>query len=285
MGRALYWMQATGLRTLLRAVAPLPLSTRQEIIARAAAGFVRVTPAMKRRAERNLDLVFPEMGRLDRDALVFEAARNVGRTLTGIWFNADLAHACADLPATGPGLQALRDAKADGRPAIIVSGHFGQWEALRHILMREGLETGALYRPNNNPYYEPIFRAGIERGGAPIIPRGAQGFRQMLRHLKAGGFMALLPDQKMRDGEDLDFLGHPARTPLAAAELALRYDAVLVPAFAPWIDGRPAPEFEMPIPPSDPRTMMADFNARLGSRVRQHPSQWHWFHRRWKVYR
>jgi KDO2-lipid IV(A) lauroyltransferase len=167
---------------------------------------------------------------------------------------------------------------------VIVSGHFGEWEAIRHVLRAEGMETGALYRPNNNPHYEPIFRAGIELGGLPIIPKGPSGMRAMLKHLRGGGFMAILADQHIRDGAVLDFLGHPATTTLSPAELALRYDVPLVPAFAPWEDGRRRILIEAPIPPSDPETMMAEFNERLGAQVRRHPDQWHWLHDRWKRY-
>jgi KDO2-lipid IV(A) lauroyltransferase len=220
----------------------------------------------------------------ERRALIGTVGRNAGRTLTGIWFNADLAREAEGLAVEGPGLDALRAARAEGRGAVIVSGHFGEWEAIRHVLRREGMETGALYRPNNNPHYEPIFRAGIELGGRPIVAKGPQGMRELIRHLRGGGFMAILADQHVRGGALLDFLGQPATTTTSPAELALRYGAPLVPAFAPWESGRPRIVIEAPIAPSDPEAMMAEFNARLGAQVRRHPDQWHWLHDRWKRY-
>ncbi|MEM7491047.1 MAG: lysophospholipid acyltransferase family protein, partial [Pseudomonadota bacterium] len=96
------------------------------------------------------------------------------------------------------------------------------------------------------------------------------------------GFMALLMDQHVYEGVPIPFLGVPAMTSLSAAELALRHDVPLVPAFAPWEGDAPRPIVEAPIPPSDPETMMRDFNDRLSSWVERHPSQWHWLHRRWK---
>lgn len=280
----MYRLQALFLRALLAVVAPFPLALRQRVVGRVARLVVRLVPGLYRRADDNLRRVFPQMPAPERATLIRDTAANAGHTITGIWFNADLRAACDALSATGPGLDDLWAAKQEGRAALIVSGHFGQWEAIRHVLRREGLETGALYRPNNNPYYEPIFRAGIEQGGQPIIPRGRAGFRDMLRHLKGGGFMALLPDQAMHDGALLDYMGHPARTSLAAAELALRLNAPLVPAFAPYVDGLPQVRFDAAIPPSDPETMMQAFNDLLASQVRQYPSQWLWFHRRWKTY-
>ena len=280
-----YRLQGLALRALLALVAPLPLARRRRVLGAVTRALVLALPPLRARAARNLHLVRPEMSAPARRALIGAVGRNAGRTLTGIWFNADLAREAEALAAEGPGLDALRAARAEGRGALIVSGHFGEWEAIRHVLKREGMETGALYRPNNNPYYEPIFRAGIERGGQPIVPKGPQGMRAMLRHLRAGGFMAILADQHIRDGAVLDFLGHPATTTLSPAELALRYGLPLVPAFAPWEGGRPRIVIEAPIPTSDPETMMAAFNARLGAWVERHPDQWHWLHDRWKRYR
>lgn len=278
-----YWMQGLALRGLLALVAVFPLDRRRAIVSRVTEWVVRLTP-LRRRIERNLHHVWPDLPDTRRDHIVAAVGRNVGRSLTGIWFNADFARDVADLRPEGPGWDALLAAKAAGQGAIVVSGHFGQWEALRHVLKREGMEAGAIYRPNNNPYYEPIFRAGIDIGGQPIIPKGRPGYRTMIGHLRSGGFMALLPDQHIGDGAVIPFLGQDCKTSLAAAELALRYDIPLVPAFAPWEDGLRV-VFEDPIPPSDAETMMRDFNARLGAWVETHPSQWHWLHQRWKMRR
>ncbi|MGB3553064.1 MAG: lysophospholipid acyltransferase family protein [Jannaschia sp.] len=278
-----YWLQGAALRTLLALVAPFPIATRRRIVGAVTERIVALTPALRARADDNMSFIWPEMADGVRQDLVRRVGRNAGRTLTGIWFSSDFAEEVAPLEAEGPGLELLREARTEGRGAIIVSGHFGQWEAIRHVLRRQGLETGAIYRPNNNPFYEPIFLSGIELGGQPIIPKGTAGMRVMLRHLKSGGFMALLPDQHVRDGAALDFMGQPAATSLSPAELALRYDVPLIPAFAPWGTDRPRVVIEAAIPPSDPQTMMAEYNARLGAWVERHPSQWHWLHLRWKL--
>lgn len=277
-------LQALALRLLLRLVGLSPLPARRTVMSRLTQGIVRVSP-LHARGMANLALVWPDRDGAERRAIMAGSARNIGRTLTNIWFARDFAREVADLVPEGPGLEALRRAKAEGHGAVIVSGHFGQWEAIRHVLKREGLETGAIYRANNNPHYDPIFLAGIEGGGRPIVPRGAAGTRILLRHMREGGFVALLPDQYVWEGTWLAFMGQPALTSLAAAELSLRYDAALVPAFAPVEDGRIRVVFEAPVVPSDPETMMREVNDRLSSWVTRHPSQWHWLHRRWKYSR
>ena len=279
-----YRLQALVLRLVLGALRPLPLAWRLRVLGALVRALVALLPPLRRRAMENLARVHPELTRAERGRLTRLAARNAGRALGTIWYARDFGRACADLDPHGPGLAPLRAARAAGRPAILVSAHFGAWEAIRHVLRREGIEVGALYRRNNNPHYEPIFVAGLDAAGGPNLPRGREGLREMLRHLKAGGAFAILVDQAMHDGAVLDFLGHPARTSLAAAELALRFDAPLLPVFAPVVDGRPRVEIEAPVPPSAPEAMMAEVNRRIGARVEAHPSQWYWFHRRWKTY-
>lgn len=279
-----YRLQGAALRLLVRLVALLPLARRRAVVGAITEGIVRFSP-LRRRALANLRLVWPDRDGAALTKIMRQSARNMGRTLTNIWFPEDFALEVAELVPEGPGLEVLRTARAQGRGAVIVSGHFGQWEAIRHVLKREGMETGALYRANNNAYYDPIFREGIEGGGLPVIPKGSVGYRVLLRHLKDGGFIALLPDQYVWEGTWLGFLGQPALTSLAAAELALRYDVPLVPAFAPVEDGCVRVVIEAPVAPSDPETMMREVNDRLSSWVTRHPSQWHWLHRRWKYSR
>ena len=82
----------------------------------------------------------------------------------------------------------------------------------------------------------------------------------------------------------LPFLGHPARTALSAAELALRLKADLIPFFATRLpDGVSfRVELDAPIPPSDPETMTLAITRALETRILAHPGQWFWVHRRWK---
>ncbi|UWQ21775.1 lysophospholipid acyltransferase family protein [Jannaschia sp. W003] len=279
-----YRLQALALRVLLAVLRPLPYAVRVEGVGRVVRTLAALVPSLRARAERNLALVYPGWPEAERRRVALAAAANAGRALAMIWFARDARAALSSLRAEGEGLDALRDAQAEGRPAILVTGHFGPFEAMRHALRNEGIEVGGLYRPNNNPHYDPIFVAGLEETGRPVLPRGRAGLRGMIAHLRAGGVFEILADQAMEDGPALPFLGHPAHTSLATAELALRHGAPLLPAFA--VEGADGLRVivEAPIPPSDAATMMAEFNRRLGSRVRADPSQWYWFHRRWKTY-
>lgn len=282
--KILHLLQYAVIASVLGVARFLPFDARGRMVGALLSVATRFIPPFSTRVQDGLRRIYPEMPALDRSRIAAEVGRNMGRTLCEILFNAEFAKRLDRFSASGPGLAVLEAAKADGKGAMIVSAHFGQWEAIRHVLKARGMETGAVYRRNNNPWYETHFRGGIEHGGAPIVPKGASGSREMMRHLKRGGFFAILADQYVYKGPEIAFLGHDAETTTAPADLALKYDLPLVPAFGlRGADGTSVEiEFEPPIPPSDPITMMRDFNDRVSRRIQAAPGQWYWLHRRWK---
>lgn len=248
-------------------------------------GFVlRWVPLTRRGVEREMRHIFPDMPRSVRTRLSGDMGRQMGQTLFEIYHCAEFQSFQNGFRASGPGLDVLHKARAEGKGAIIVSGHFGQWEAVRAVLKARGMETGAVYRPQKNRHYQRRLLAGIEAGGAPILPTGQGGTRAMVRHVRQGGFVAILLDEKSADGVELPFLGKPALTSLAAAQLALKYDLPMVPAFGTRVGDNVDfdVEFEEPIAHSDAVTMTQKFNDILSARILKHPDQWYWMLRRWK---
>ena len=245
---------------------------------------VRYFPIARRRVDRELRRVYPDMPRSERMVLCHKMGRNMGRTLFEILHCAEFQTLHERNIVSGPGFATLKQAHAVGKGAIIVSGHFGQWEAIRSTLKARGMETGAVYRPQTNRHYERRLFAGIEAGGKPILATGKIGTRALVRHIRKGGFIAILLDEKYTDGARLPFLGHPALTSLAAAQLALKYDLPMVPAFGTRTgDGTQFNvEFDAAIAPSDSLTMTQTFNDNLSDRILNDPDQWYWMLHRWK---
>ncbi|MFN3663453.1 lysophospholipid acyltransferase family protein [Yoonia sp.] len=251
-----------------------------------AVGFVmRWFPPALWRFEREVLRVFPNMPRRQRAELARSMGRAMGRTLFEIYHCAEFQARADRFHPAGPGLAALEAARDSGKGAIVVSGHFGQWEAVRAVLKARGMETGAIYRRQPNPHYQRRLRAGIEAGGMPILETGRSGTKSLIRHLRQGGFMAILLDEKHPEGEMLPFLGHPALTSTAAAELALKYDLPMVPAYGlRRADGDSFDViFEEPIPHTDALTMTQAFNDSLSARILADPAQWYWMLRRWNM--
>ena len=172
---------------------------------------------------------------------------------------------------------------ARGKGCILVSGHFGQWKAVRHVLKVRGLTSAAIYKPNTNAYYDAVFLTSIRCGGEPMFESGPRGMRDVVRHLRKGGFVSLLVDQRYNKGRAFDFLGCPALTSTVAADLAIKCSVPLVPAYGIRMpDGRIAVVFERPVDHTHAVEMTQKINDSLARRVRSHPEQWYWIHRRWK---
>jgi len=261
----------------------MPHRMRGAFFARIGGFLASTVPGGRRRIMAGLHRVFPDMSDRDVRILCKKIGQNFGRTISEILFNARFKKHSELFDAQGPGLAALQAAKSNGKGAIIVSAHFGQWEAIRHYLKSLDMETGAVYRKNSNPWYEQDFLAGIEQGGAPIVAKSSSGNVRMVKHLRRGGFFALLVDQKFQSGHLLPFLGHDALTPTAAAELALRYDLPLVPAFGTRDENglNIHIEFEPEIEHTDAISMTQEVNDRISARILAHPEQWYWLHKRW----
>lgn len=237
------------------------------------------------RALANLAFVFPQMPAPRRRAIAASLAENVGRSLIENYSTADFLARMAQIAPQGPGLAALEKAQAEGRPVLLVTGHYGNYEAARAALVARGYRIGGLYRPMKNAGFNSHYKRTMEAFGGPVFAQGRKGTGGFVRHLKAGGMLVLLFDQDVRGEPVLDFLGKPARTPVSSAELALRYGADLIPFYATRnADGESFTiEIDAPIPHSTPEAMMQALNDGLARRVTAHPAQWFWYHNRWKA--
>lgn len=247
------------------------------------AAVMRWFPPARLRFDREAKRVFPDMKRSDRAKLGQEMGRQMGRTLFEIYHDAEFQTQYQKFRVSGPGLDALTEAQAAGKGVIVVSGHFGQWEAVRAAIKMRGFESGAVYRPHKNRHYERRIRSGIEAGGKPILATGRVGTRALVRHLREGGIISILLDEKYAEGELLPFLGHEALTSLSAAQLALKYDLPMIPAYGLRIEEGNVfrVDFEAPIPHTDSITMTRAFNDSLSARITANPEQWYWMLRRW----
>lgn len=236
------------------------------------------------RARENLALIWPDRSQAERAAIAAASLDNAGRTLIENYSTRAFTARARTIEPEGPGYGALIAARNDKRPVILVSGHFGNYEAARAALVARGFDIGGLYRNLSNRYFNAHYVKTMQAFGGPVFPQGRAGTAGFVRHLKEGGQLVLLFDQDVPGAPALPFLGHPARTALSAAELALRLKADLIPFFATrQPDGVSfRVELDAPIPTSDPETMTRAITQALEARILAHPGQWFWIHRRWK---
>lgn len=262
-----------------------PFHWRSAIMAWGLSKVVAPVAGYRRRVRDNLDRIWPDLGAARRNALADDVSRHVGRTICELFSPDDLISMAQRTELKGPGLVAMEEARAANRPVIVISGHFGNYDIIRAGLIAKGFNVGALYRRMNNPIFHDLYLRNISRIGTPLFERGRPGLGQMVRHLKSGGTLAALNDVRANDGIPLPFFGQAALTATSMAELALRYDAVLVPAYGTRLpDGRGfTADLEAPVAHTDPKTMTRALNLSLEARILQNPEQWFWIHNRWKV--
>ena len=279
-----HWLQDRALRALIWLLLRLPYRLRVPLCGWVLSRIIAPAAGYRRRIRQNLALVLPDLPPSEVERIARAVPDNVGRTVIEIYSGPEFITHAAGHPLTGGGVVALEEAHRTGRPVILVTGHFGNYDASRAALIARGYRVGALYMPMANRYFNEHYVAAISGIGTPLFPRGRTGMANMVRHLKSGGMLGLLVDQHMGHGEPLTFFGTQALTALSAAELALKYGALLVPTYA--IRAADGLSFDIivepPIPQGSPEAMTQALNDSLEALVRQHLDQWFWIHRRWK---
>jgi Kdo2-lipid IVA lauroyltransferase/acyltransferase len=272
-----------AVRTLLAVLSPLPWRTRLAAAGRLGRTALARSPRLMARVAANLAHVMPEMAEVDRARIAAEVGDCFGRTALELFASRAFERAHPWNPPRGPGLPAVEAALAEGTGAIVVSGHFGGWEATRAWLKEQGAPCATVYRPLKNKPLDDYYRESVAYTGSPMLPKGRLAVRTLVKHLTKGGFVALLVDQYEHGAPALDFLGRPAPTTLTPAELALKFRLPLIPAYAPRNeDGRIDIWFDAPIAPTTAPEMMQAFNHSLAAQVRARPGQYYWLHRRWE---
>lgn len=280
------WAIAQAVEALLVAGRLFPYTFRLRTIGWIGGALAQLT-AYPRRIRANLALARPDLPEAERRRIARRVPVNATRTLVEIHYGDEFRARLADAPIRGAEwLAEVESAQAAGRPVILVSGHFGNYDAPRALLASRGIPVGGLYRPLKNRFYNARYVRMIAQMSGPVFPRGRRGLAEMVRFLREGGAVGLLIDQRMPQGVPLNFFGQPAWTALSAAEMAVKYDALILPAYG----RRTGPHgldfeviFEAPIPHGDPATMTQALNDSLEAQIRNGMDQWLWLHRRWKV--
>ncbi|OJY27449.1 MAG: lauroyl acyltransferase [Rhodobacterales bacterium 65-51] len=280
-----HWLQNLVLRGLIGTLLTLPYRWRVPLCGWIFARVIAPLAGYDRRIRDNLARIFPDMPEPEVRRMLRAVPDNVGRTVIELYSGAPFIERALAAPMHGPGLAALEEARAANRPVVLVTGHFGNYDASRAALIARGFRVGGLYRPMTNRYFNAHYVAAISRIGTPLFARGRQGMAGMIRFLREGGILGIVQDQHMNLGVKLKFFGHDAMTALSAAELALKYDALVVPTYA--IRQENGLDFDIlvdaPIPHTTAEQMTQALNDHLEAHVRDHLDQWFWIHKRWKV--
>lgn len=279
------WAQYQLIRGIIALALALPYRRRVAFMGWVMARIAAPIAGWDKRVRDNLALIYPDMAQAEVKRLMRRVPDNFGRSLIEIYSGAEFTNHVKDIPFTGAGVEALREARDQNRPVILITGHFGNYDAPRAALIAQGYPVGGLYNPMSNGFFNDRYARAISGLGTPVFERSRRGLAEMVRFLKGGGIVGMVADHYMRHGTPIEFLGHPAYTALSAAEMAVKYDALVVPIYGLRRDDGIGFDIivDTPIPHSDPLTMTQAMNDSLATLVRAHPDQWFWIHRRWKA--
>ena len=242
-----------------------------------------IVPKYRKRVIKNLRLIYPKKTCSQIDEFISFNSEMIGRSFIELMFNSEFQKRWDKIIYKKNELQPIIEAKKRAKPIIVVSGHIGSWEAVRAVLKNNNLNSGALYQENHNRFYEKLHLKAIKAGGEPIFQVSPSGTRNMISFIKNGGLIALMVDQAVKDGKYVNFLGKPAKTSISIANIALKYDAIIIPAYGiRREDNKIVVTFEKPIKLTNSLAITAAINSSLEARVKKNPEQWYWPHRRWK---
>ena len=186
------------------------------------------------------------------------------------------------------GLENLNKIKREKRRAVFISGHFNNFELMALQIEKAGINLCAIYRPLNNLFLNKTMEEIRENFICKNqIKKGRSGTRQIIENLKKGNSVALMIDQRVREGIKINFFGKPASTTTIPAQLIKKYKCDLVPIY---IERRKNNYFKMFV--SEPikignnksiKEITEHLNKILEKMILKNVDQWIWTHDRWKT--
>ena len=241
-----------------------------------------------RTAARNLEIAFPDMDSGERRRLLAAQWDNVGRLFAEFPLTDRLTPASGRVEIVGG--ERLAEIARDHRAAVLISGHFSNWEIMAAAIVHLGVDCQITYRAANNPGIDRRIIEGRRRYGVKLLaPKGGDGSREILDAMKAGQSVAFLNDQKFNGGVTAPFFGRPTQTAPGPTRMALRFDAPIIPMSVQRTRGarfrvvvHPPLEFLRTGDRQEAiRAGVEAVNAFMEARVRERPTEWFWVHKRW----
>lgn len=185
------------------------------------------------------------------------------------------------------GKEYLDQIKKNKKKVIFISGHFNNFELMAMQIEKEGINCAAIYRPLNNPYLNKVMEKIRKRDICKKqIKKGRTGTRELVKLIKEGASIALMVDQRVREGEKVTFFNHLATSTTIPAQFIKKYECDLVPIY---IERKNKFYFKMyvskPIKISKNKSsfeITKFINQILEKMILKNIDQWIWTHNRWK---
>jgi Kdo2-lipid IVA lauroyltransferase/acyltransferase len=287
------WLEYAVAWSILKLLGALPRNVGRGLAVLVARAMYTALPRLRRTAEFNLRLAFPEWETAQRGAVIRGMVRNLG------WMATEFAR----LPRYNKGNieeivvlehhENFLAAQRRGKGVLYLTGHIGGWELSSFAHALYGFPLHYMARPLDNPRVDALInRYRRLSGDRPIFKN--ESARALLRILREAGTVGILADQNTmpEEGVFVDFFGKSACTTTGIARVALHTDASVVPGYAYWDEAiqkyrlRFEPAVELVRTGDTDRDIFVNtqkFAKVIEGIIRKHPEQWVWVHARWKT--
>lgn len=286
------WIQFAMAWSFVKALGVLPRPLARALATGTTRLLLFLLPKLRKTAEFNLRLAFPEWSEAQRRAVLKGMARNLA------WMAVEFArlpkYTRENIEETVilDGHENFLEGKSRGKGVIYLTGHIGAWELSSYAHALYGFPLHYMARPLDNARLDQLvneYRGGS--GNTPVYKNEAA--RTMLKVLKEQGTLGILADQNTMPGEGIfvDFFGKAACTTTGIARVALHTGAAVVPGYAYWDANlrKYRLRFEPPVELArtgdterDVRENTQRFAKVIEEIIRKYPEQWVWIHARWK---
>ena len=233
----------------------------------------------------NLDIFFSQISKHNKNEIIKNMWKNYGMTFIEYIFLDKLRKSKTHLKIKGE--KNLLGVKKNKKPVIFVSGHFANFELMSMEITKHNVDLATIYRPLNNnflnPFMEHLRKKYICKNQ---IRKGIKGVREALNYLRKNHSIALMIDQRVSEGERVDFFRKPALTTTLPAQLATKFNLKIIPVFIERIKNHEfVLEFQKEIDPIKFRNkfeLTLELNKIIEKMIVKNPNQWIWTHNRWK---
>lgn len=239
-------------------------------------------------SRENLRRCFPELSVAEREALLRQSLTHTGMTALEafvIWRQPwETIQSC---PVSFDQFDLVVAQQQTGRGLLLLAPHLGNWEIMGPIMPRQVGAITFMYQPTGMEEVDQLMIHGRSKDGVKLAPANRQGVGKVLRALKAGEMVSILPDQVPEKGGGLmaPFFGQPAYTMTLVHKLIQRTDCDVLMIFA----RRTAEGFVLCIRNPDPaikdanaEQSLAALNRSVEACVREVPEQYQWEYKRFK---
>ncbi len=246
----------------------------------------------RRVVHENLALALPELDERPRRRIARACFSHFGFALLDFVSSSRLAAQAYLERCEVEGLAHLERAENAGRGVLLLTAHFGCWEAIANWLALSGYKVKVIFRPLDNHYLDRDLKRLRERFGNESIPKRSAA-RAALKALRGKGRVGILVDQRVHPnaGDALLFFGREAYTSPLPAQLSLRTGSPVLPVFAVPVGSKgykisirePIWPEEVAGSESPEKALSLRYLEVTESEIRSAPELWLWMHRRWRV--